>query len=64
MLCLVACGEKAASTDEQPILAFDAADIRLASHVTTFGQFRAGIPTEDPGSGHYAVSAGFRIVLR
>ena len=39
-------------------------DVRLASHVTTFGQFRAGIPIEDPGSGHYAVSAGFRFVLR
>jgi hypothetical protein len=39
-------------------------DVRLASHVTTFGQFRAGIPTEDPGSGHVAVSAGFRFVLR
>ena len=38
-------------------------DVRLASHVTTFGQFRAGIPTEDPGSGHYAVSAGFRFVI-
>ncbi len=35
MLCLVACGEKAASTDEQPILAFDAADIRLASDSDT-----------------------------
>ena len=39
-------------------------DVRLASHVTTFGQFRAGMPTEDPGSGHYAVSAGFRFVIR
>ena len=39
-------------------------DVRLASHVTTFGHFRAGIPTEDPGSGHYAVPAGFRFVIR
>jgi hypothetical protein len=39
-------------------------DVRLASRVTTFGQFRAGIPTEDPGSGHFAVSAGFRFVIR
>jgi hypothetical protein len=38
-------------------------DVRLASYVTTFGQFRAGIPIEDPGSGHLAVSAGFRFVI-
>jgi hypothetical protein len=39
-------------------------DVRLAGRVTTFGQFRAGIPTDDPGSGHYAVSVGFRFVIR
>ena len=39
-------------------------DVRLASRLTTFGQMRAGIPTEDPGSGHVAVSAGFRFVIR
>ena len=39
-------------------------DVRLASHVTTFGQFRAGIPTEDPGSGQFTVSGGFRFVIR
>ena len=39
-------------------------DVRLASRVTTFGQFRAGIPTEDPGSGHFAATVGLRLVLR
>jgi len=39
-------------------------DVRLASRVTTFGQVRAAIPPQDPGSGHVAVSAGFRLVLR
>ena len=39
-------------------------DVRLASRVTTFGQFRAGIPAEDPGSGQFAVSGGFRFVIR
>jgi hypothetical protein len=39
-------------------------DVRLASRVTTFGQFRAGMPIEDPGSGQVAVSGGFRFVLR
>ena len=39
-------------------------DVRLASRVTTFGQFRAGIPTEDPGSGHVAATVGLRLVLR
>jgi hypothetical protein len=40
------------------------ADVRLASRVTAFGQFRAGIPTEDPGSGHFAATVGLRLVLR
>ena len=39
-------------------------DVRLASHVTTYGQFRAGIPTQDPGSGHFAATIGVRLVLR
>ena len=39
-------------------------DVRLASWLTSFGQFRAGIPTQDPGSGHVAVSGGFRFVIR
>ena len=39
-------------------------DVRLAARVTTFGQFRAGIPIEDPGSGHFAVSGGFRFLIR
>ena len=39
-------------------------DVRLTSRLTTFGQFRAGIPPQDPGSGHFAVSAGFRFVIR
>ena len=39
-------------------------DVRLASRLTTFVQVRAGIPTEDPGSGHVAASVGLRLVLR
>jgi hypothetical protein len=39
-------------------------DVRLAAPVTTFGQFRAGLPIEDPGSGHFAVSGGFRFLIR
>ena len=39
-------------------------DVRLASRLTTFGQVRVGVPVEDPGSGHVAVSVGLRLVLR
>ena len=39
-------------------------DVRLASRLTTFVQVRAGIPTEDPGSGHVAATVGVRLVLR
>jgi hypothetical protein len=39
-------------------------DVRLASRLTTFVQVRAGIPTEDPGSGHVAATVGLRLVLR
>jgi len=35
LLFLVACSEKAGSSDEQPILAFDAADIRIVSDSDT-----------------------------
>lgn len=40
MLILVACSEKAASSDEQPILPFDSTDIRLVSDSDTV-QIRA-----------------------
>ena len=39
-------------------------DVRLASRLSTFVQVRAGIPTDDPGSGHVAASVGLRLVLR
>jgi hypothetical protein len=39
-------------------------DVRLASWLTAFGQFRTAVPTEDPGSGHVAATAGVRVVIR
>jgi hypothetical protein len=39
-------------------------DVRLASRLSVFGQTRAAIPTEDPGSGHIAFTGGVRLVLR
>jgi hypothetical protein len=38
-------------------------DVRLASHVVAFGQYRVIVPLRDPGSGHGAVVAGMRLAV-
>jgi hypothetical protein len=38
-------------------------DVRVASHVMAFGQYRVIVPIRDPGSGHAAFVAGVRLAV-
>ena len=39
-------------------------DVRLAPRLAAFADYRLVFPVEDPGSGHAAVAAGVRVVIR
>jgi hypothetical protein len=62
----VTCGNfsNARTASDLGVHALAGIDVVVASRVTAFGQYRVLAPVRDPGSGHAALLAGVRLVLR